>query len=85
MRTGRAMYTIRAHPLFVLGKSVFRGVEKPYLTSLLIPIGYLASFLTKPQRLEELELVNFLRREQISRLMGKTRDQEEWLPRRLDA
>jgi biofilm PGA synthesis N-glycosyltransferase PgaC len=85
MRTGRAMYTIRAHPLFVLGKSLFRGVEKPYLTSLLIPIGYLASFLTKPQRLEELELANFLRREQISRLMGKTRDQEEWLPRRFDA
>lgn len=85
MRTGRAMYTIRAHPLFVLGKSIFRSVEKPYLTSLLIPMGYLASFLTKPQRLEELDLAKFLRHEQISRLMGKTRAQEELLPRRLDA
>jgi len=85
IRTGRAMYTIRAHPLFVLGKSVFRGVEKPYLTSLLIPVGYLASFFTKPKRLEELELANFLRHEQISRLTGKTRAQEELLPRRLDA
>ena len=85
MRTGRAMYTIRAHPLFVLGKSIFRGVEKPYLTSLLIPIGYLASFITKPERLDDLELANFLRREQVSRLMGRTRALEEFLPRRLDA
>ena len=83
LRTGRAMYTIRAHPLFVLGKSLFRAIEKPYLTSLLIPVGYILSYIKKPERLDDLDLEKFLRKEQISRLMGKTRKLEELAPRHL--
>ena len=85
IRSGRAMYTIRAHPLFVAGKSVFRALEKPYATGLLIFMGYLACFLTRPERLNDPELAQFLRKEQLSRLLGKTRRQEELLPRKLSS
>lgn len=81
-RTGRAMYVIRAHPLFVLGKSAFRAIEKPYLSSLLIPFGYMACFFIRPERLDDLELAAFLRKEQLSRILGVTRGQEELIPRR---
>jgi len=83
LRTGRAMYSIRAHPLFVFGKSLFRAIEKPYLTGLLIPVGYLLSFLTRPERLSDMELARFLRREQMGRLLGRTVAQEELIPRSL--
>ena len=81
MRTGRAMYTIRAHPLFVLGKSLFRAMEKPYLTGLLIPLGYVWSFFSRPPRLEDKDLARFLRGEQLGRLSGRTFRQEELLTR----
>jgi biofilm PGA synthesis N-glycosyltransferase PgaC len=81
MRTGRAMYTIRAHPLFVLGKSLFRAIEKPYLSGLLIPLGYIGSFFRRPPRLEDKELASFLRSEQLGRLSGRTIRQEELLTR----
>ncbi len=84
LRTGKAMYTIRAHPMFVLGKSVFRAIERPYLSSLVIPFGYLGCFFTRPERLDDLALGKFLRKEQVSRLLGKTRLMEELTPRKLD-
>jgi len=83
LRTGRAMYSIRAKPLFVLGKSLFRAIEKPYLTGLLIPLGYFASFITHPERLNDMGLARFLRREQVNRLMGRSLAQEELLPLKL--
>jgi len=83
LRTGRAMYSIRAQPLFVLGKSLFRAIEKPYMSGLLIPFGYFASFVTRPERLADMELAHFLRREQMGRLLGRTLNQEELIPRRL--
>lgn len=82
-RTGRAMYTVRAHPLFVLGKSVYRALEKPYLTGLIIPLGWLWCFITRPERLDDLELARFLRREQLGRVAGRTRGQEELAVRRI--
>lgn len=81
IRTGRAMYTIRAHPLFVLGKSLFRAMEKPYLSGLLIPLGYIGSFFNRPPRLEDEDLARFLRGEQLGRLSGRTFGQEELLTR----
>jgi hypothetical protein len=83
LRTGLVMYTIRSHPLFVLGKALHRSFEKPFLTGLLIPLGYIGSFFTRPERLDDLTLARFLRSEQLRRLFGKTLDQEELLPRYL--
>lgn len=83
LRTGKAMYTVRAHPLFVIGKSLFRAIEKPYLSSLLIPFGYLGCFIVRPERLDDAALGKFLRQEQVARLLGKTRSLEELSPRKL--
>ncbi len=83
IRTGRVMFIIRAHPLFVLGKSLYRSLEKPYFSGLIIIVGYLASFFTKPPRLEDMELAKFLRSEQLMRLKGNQFSKEEILPKKL--
>lgn len=83
LRTGLAMYTIRAHPLFVLGKSLFRCLERPYFSGLLIPFGYFLSFIKGAERLQDPKLASFLRKEQIGRLAGKTKDQEELFLRKV--
>ena len=54
-----------------------------YLSSLLISLGYLGCFFSRPERLDDPELARFLRKEQVSRLMGKTRGKEELIPRKL--
>jgi glycosyltransferase involved in cell wall biosynthesis len=83
LRFGRCYYVIRAHPLFVLAKSFYRALERPYLASLLIPVGYLLAALRHEQRLDDLGLADYLRREQLDRLRGRTLGQEEWWPRPL--
>jgi poly-beta-1,6-N-acetyl-D-glucosamine synthase len=83
LRYGRCYYGIRAHPLFVLAKTFYRALERPYLMSLLIPLGYLMAALHQGPRLDDMDLAKFLRREQLDRLQGRTLGQEEWLPRPL--
>jgi glycosyltransferase involved in cell wall biosynthesis len=83
LRTGLAMYTIRAHPLFVLAKAFHRSFEKPYFSGMLIPIGYFGSFFTKAKRVKDTELARFVRREHLDRLTGKTLAQEELFPKYL--
>jgi hypothetical protein len=83
LRYGRCYYVIRAHPLFVLAKTLYRTLERPYLMSLLIPLGYLMAALHREPRLDEMDLAEFLRREQLNRLRGRTLGQEEWWPRPL--
>ena len=83
LRYGRCYYGIRAHPLFVLAKTLYRALERPYLASLLIPVGYLLAALRKEKRLDDLALAEYLRREQLDRLRGRTLRQEEWWPRPL--
>ena len=83
LRYGRCYYGIRAHPLFVLAKSLYRALERPYLMSLLIPVGYLMAALHREPRLDDMDLAEFLRREQLDRLRGRTLGQEEWWPRPL--
>jgi len=83
LRYGRCYYVIRAHPLFVLGKTLYRALERPYLLSLLIPLGYLMAALHREPRLDEIPLAQFLRREQLDRLRGRTLRHEELWPRPL--
>jgi glycosyltransferase involved in cell wall biosynthesis len=83
LRYGRCYYGIRAHPLFVLAKAMYRTLERPYLMSLLIPLGYLMAALHREPRLDDMPLAEYLRREQLDRLRGRTLRQEEWWPRLL--
>ena len=79
---GGSYYAMRAHPLFVLGKSIYRAWERPYLFGLLIFIGYLMAALRREERLANPELARFMRKEQLNRLFGRTWSQEELIPRR---
>jgi hypothetical protein len=63
-----------------LAKTLYRALERPYLISLLIPLGYLVAALHREKRLDYLPLAEFLRREQLDRLRGRTLRQEEWWP-----
>ncbi len=83
LRYGRCYYVIRAHPLFVLAKALYRAVERPFLMSLLMPLGYLLAALRREKRLDNPTLAKFLRREQLDRLRGRHLSQEEWWPRSL--
>jgi hypothetical protein len=83
LRFGRCYYVIRAHPLFVLAKALYRALERPYLASLLLPVGYLQAMMRKEPRLDNPALAGYLQREQLERLRGRTMDQEEWWPRPL--
>lgn len=81
---GRGMYAVRAHPIFVLGRSVYRAIEPPFVLGLLIFFGYIYARLRDEPRLKDLKLARFLRKEQLGRLFGRKLSQEAFLPRKLN-
>ncbi len=82
MGHGRGMYAVRALPLFVLGRALYRALEPPYAGGLMILFGYLLAWLRGEPRLDDLRLARFLRKEQLNRLLGKTLRQEVLWSRR---
>jgi len=82
---GGCYYAIRAHPLFVAAKALYRALERPYGVGLFILAGYVAAAWRREPRLQDLALAAYLRREQLARLLGRTWRQEELLPRRRPA
>jgi len=82
---GKACYLMRCHPLFVLGRALYRSFEVPYFLGLLVLAGYVRAAFTvsEKERLKDRDLARFLRHEQLQRLQGHTFGQEELLPRRL--
>jgi len=67
---GKSCYYTREHPVFVIGRAVYRAMEKPYLSGLLIFVGYLMAVLKKEKRLDDLKLASFFRKEQLRRIFG---------------
>ena len=67
---GKSSYYIREHPLFVLGRAVYRATERPYCSSLFMIPGYIIALLKREKRLEDLELAAFFRKEQLRRVFG---------------
>jgi poly-beta-1,6-N-acetyl-D-glucosamine synthase len=82
---GRCYYAIRAHPLFVLAKALYRAAERPYGWGFFILAGYVGAALKQEKRLADQGLAAFLRHEQLARLRGRTWRQEELLPRKMAA
>lgn len=80
---GRCYYAIRAHPLFVLAKALYRALERPYGLGFYILAGYVGAALRQEKRLADLGLAAYLRQEQLARLEGRTWKQEEILPRKM--
>ncbi|BBO87718.1 glycosyltransferase family 2 protein [Desulfosarcina ovata] len=73
---GRGMWATNAHPLFVLGRALYRSLEPPYLTGLFIILGYVIARRRGEPQLQDRALVHYLRKEQLSRLMGRKLKEE---------
>ncbi|MCI5127590.1 MAG: glycosyltransferase family 2 protein, partial [Candidatus Electrothrix sp. AUS3] len=58
---GKSSYYLREHPLFVVGRAIYRAIERPYCSSFFMIWGYIIAQIKREKRLEDLELANFFR------------------------
>lgn len=67
---GKGAYFMGSHPLFVLARGVYRmGRDRPLIIAGLgILLGYFGSWIRKEPRIDDSELIAFLRRKQLRRL-----------------
>jgi glycosyltransferase involved in cell wall biosynthesis len=73
-KQGRKDYFLGNHPLWELFRAAYQMTRKPImLGGTLILTGYFWSFLTRLERPISNELMNFIRKEQITRLKSKFR------------
>src|SRR5215472_12489918 len=73
--TGRVAYRIGYSPLFMVARAVWRTFERPYLVGgALMLFGYVQGY-WKTKRISSPELVRFVRRQQMRRLL---RMESQW-------
>lgn len=73
---GQGMWATNAHPLFVIARAIYRCLEPPFVTGLLIILGYLIAGHRGEPQLKDRQLVKYLQKEQLNRLVGKNIRQE---------
>ena len=70
VKNGLANYITGYHPLFMFFKCLKRGFRKPYV---MVPIGlmygFLSGYIKKIPQVDDRRLINYLRKEQINRLL----------------
>ena len=72
VKNGRANYISGYHPLFMFTKSIKRIIEKPYLIgSLGLLYGFISGYLKNISQVDDKALINYVRRQQINRLLFK--------------
>jgi len=72
IKYGKANYISGYHPLFVLAKCARRLFQKPYVVaSAGLFHGYVTSYLKRIPRVDDPQLIAYVRRQQISRLVGR--------------
>lgn len=72
VKNGKTDYVAGYHPLFVLAKSAARFVQRPYvLGSFALIYGYLAAYFGQIPRVDDPELIRYLRRQQLAKLAGR--------------
>ncbi len=70
LTAGRAAYNVGYHPLFLLARSILRAASwPPLLGGLFMLAGYLQGYLDRGDLLASPELVKFIRRQQLRRLL----------------
>jgi len=82
-RMGFTDYSLATHPLFMLFKCMKRALwEKPYIfSSLSRLLGYINAYVTKEERQLPFEAKNYIRSEQINRILSMFRLGEKmWHP-----
>jgi glycosyltransferase involved in cell wall biosynthesis len=71
-KNGRGDYVCGYHPLFMMAKCIARLVRRPYvLGSLALLCGFFSGYLKQIPRVDDPELIRFLRRQQLNRLLGR--------------
>jgi poly-beta-1,6-N-acetyl-D-glucosamine synthase len=71
VKHGLACYVSGYHPLFVAAKCVSRLAQKPYLIgAAAIFYGFLKGYLTRTPRVSDLRMIDYLRNQQLRRLVG---------------
>jgi poly-beta-1,6-N-acetyl-D-glucosamine synthase len=69
-KNGRADYVSGYHPLFILFKCLRRSFQKPYLIkSVAHAYGYVSCYAKRMPRVENKELIHFIRKQQLKRLL----------------
>lgn len=72
VKNGKANYISGYHPLFMLVKLFKRLFQKPFVIgSIGLFWGYISGYIFKRPRVNEMELIKFIRKEQINRLLFK--------------
>ena len=72
LRMGEAAYSAGYSPLFMLARSLRRSVDRPRpIAGALMMAGYLYCWLRRQPKLAEPELIEFVRRHQLKRLLFK--------------
>jgi poly-beta-1,6-N-acetyl-D-glucosamine synthase len=70
VRMGHGAYVIGTHPLFALGRSLYRMFEPPYvLAGLALGYGYFRSWFKRAEQMSDTGLIRALREEQLYRLL----------------
>jgi poly-beta-1,6-N-acetyl-D-glucosamine synthase len=71
VKDGKIDYVSGYHPLFLTAKSIVRLLRRPYLIgSLGLAYGYISAHLQGMPRVNDPDLIRYLRRQQLARLFG---------------
>lgn len=71
VKDGKIDYVSGYHPLFLVAKSIARLCRRPYLLGSFAHVyGYVSAHFHKIQRVDDPQLIIYLRRQQLARLFG---------------
>ncbi len=71
VKDGKIDYVYGSHPLFLAAKSAARIVRRPYVIgSVALLYGYMAAYFQRIPRVNDPDLIRYLRRQQLARLFG---------------
>lgn len=71
VKDGKIDYVSGYHPLFLIAKSIRRMFRRPYcLNGFALFYGYLSAFVHKTPRVDDPNVIRYLRRQQLARLFG---------------
>lgn len=72
IKNGTTDYVSGYHPLFFLAKSMARTFKQPFVVgSMALIYGYLRAYLQKVPRVDDREVIEYLRQQQMARLLGR--------------
>ena len=72
VKNGKANYICGYHPLFMMAKCLSRMIRRPYIIgSLALAYGYVGGYLTQLPQVGDVNLLRYLRAEQMRRLLGR--------------